>query len=247
MTQANQLQQKSVVFTWCLPVISCLGATALFLGTATLFTARKEHIVRALPHLTTPSTDWLLFTVGIVLLLASSVIWYVTIRRNRMDRRAWGRDNEAVKEPQTRKSTTLEPARSKVVAAILNLVLLGFGLPAFAAVTFLINPSSKMTLALFFLFLSGFIVITTAIDSLSCRVQIFDGEIHLWSWSRAKSFPAVEIRSAKYSRYRGTTSLTVLGDRSWFTVSSNSFDPDQLDDIRKFCDQAANLYPKWSS
>lgn len=247
MPQANQLQQKSFALSWYFPAISGLGATALCLGIVTLFTARKAPVISVLPHLAIRSTDWLSFIAGIFLLLASSVILGVTLHRNRMVRLAWVTVDGATIELRARESTMLKPSSSKILAALLNFVLLGLGLPALAVVTFLVKPSALTIFAVLFFFWTGFIILTNVADSLSCRVKILDGEIQFWSWFRAKAFPALEIRSAKYSRYRDTTSLTVLGDRSWFTVTSGSFDSGQLDAIRKFCDQAACLYPNWSS
>lgn len=247
MPQADQLQQKSFALSWYFPVISGFGAAALCLGIVTLFTARKTPVISVLPHLAIRSTDWLSFIAGIFLLLASSVILGVTLHRNRMVRLAWVTVGGATTELRARESTMLKPSSSKILAALLNFVLLGLGLPALAVVTFLVKPSALTIFAVLFFFWTGFIILTNVADTLSCRVKILDGEIQFWSWFRAKAFPALEIRSAKYSRYRDTTSLTVLGDRSWFTVTSGSFDSGQLDAIRKFCDQSACLYPNWSS
>ena len=247
MPQTNQLQQNSFAFSWCFPVISALGATALCLGIVTLFTARKNSVVSALPHLAAWSTDWLLLNAGVFLLFASSVILGVKVQHNRTIGLAWIKVDGSAMESRTREFTMLKPSSSKILAVLLNLLLLGIGLPAFAVVTFLMKPSGYMIFVVCFFFLTGFIILKNAADSLSCRVQMFDDEIRFSSYFRAKAFPVLEIRSAKYSRYRGTTSLTVLGDRSWFTVSSDSFDSGQLDAIRKFCDRAANLYPDWSS
>lgn len=248
MPQADQQQQSSFVVSWYFFVTSGLGMTALCLGTVMLFSARKDAIASRVPALAPPVMDWFLFAAGIVLLLAVGTALSVSFHRNRKVRLASGMADDLVAtESGARASTMLKPSRSKVLAGVFNAVLFGMALPAFAFAVFTKRPSTGFVFPVFFFFSMGVMFLVGVVDDLSCRVQILDGEIRLWSWFRAKTFPAVEIRSAHYSSYRATTTLVILGDRSWFKVSSNSFDASQLDLIRKFCDQAAKLYPDWSS
>lgn len=226
-------------------MLAGLGATALSIGAVILFAARGEAVVHALPYLAISGIDWLFFGVGMVLLVISGMSVSVSFRRARSIRRGWNGGNEPTKG-RTHESTVLKPPGSKILRALLGMAV-GAVFPALGFAYFLMRPSMPSALCAAYFFCLGFIVLVDAVKSISCRVEILEKGLLYWSWFSAKAMPVVEIRSARYGGYRTTTTLTVFGDKRWFQVSSDSFEPAQMEAIRKFCDEAAEVYPDWSS
>jgi hypothetical protein len=239
--------KRSLGQSLLLLVAFAFSLTALVLGSVVLFTARRDSVVAAMPHMAVPYLSWLTFTVGFLLLVACSTVMAIDIRGHRraqqsvLTRGADQTESEPMAVQQgDGASMILKPSGAKIQSGLLNLIFLSLALPLFGITEFVIHPRMYGVFIMFFFISVGFMTLANVADDLSCRVQISEKEIRFSSLFREKTFPAREIRSAKVSGYRSTTNLTVYGDRSWFTVSSNSFDTKQLGVIRQYCNRAAN-------